>query len=103
MREVLLIPGNMCDHRLWEPVAARLRSAGLAVRSAPRLEQASIAEMADAVVAELPQAAIVVGFSMGAIVAADVARRFPQQVAALGLIAFNASSDLPERAAVRPA
>jgi pimeloyl-ACP methyl ester carboxylesterase len=39
---------------------------------------------------------------MGAIVAAEMARRAPEAVAALGLIAFNASADLPERAAVRP-
>jgi pimeloyl-ACP methyl ester carboxylesterase len=39
---------------------------------------------------------------MGAIVAAEVARRAPGKVAALSLVAFNASADLIERAAVRP-
>lgn len=99
---VLLIPGNMCDARLWQPVADRLTAAGHEVRHAPRLDQGSIAAMAQAVLAEQDRPAATVGFSMGAIVAAEMARREPRRVASLGLIAFNAAADLAERAAVRP-
>lgn len=99
---VLLIPGNMCTERLWWPAAERLTAGGHSVLHAPRLDQSSIAAMADAVLAEIDRPAVVVGFSMGAIVAAELARRAPDRVAALGLVAFNASADLPERAAVRP-
>lgn len=99
---VLLIPGNMCDERLWSPVARRLEEEGHAVRHAPRLDQASIAAMAEAVLASVDGPFAAVGFSMGAIVAAEAARRAPERIAALALIAFNASADLPERAAVRP-
>lgn len=102
MPPVLLIPGNMCDERLWQPVAARLAAAGADVRHAPRLDQDSIAAMAEAVKVGIEVSAVVIGFSMGAIVAAELARRAPDRVAALGLVAFNASADLPERAAVRP-
>jgi pimeloyl-ACP methyl ester carboxylesterase len=102
MAPVLLIPGNMCDERLWAPIAGSLAAAGHAVRHAPRLDQGSIAAMADAVLGEAGEAFIPIGFSMGAIVAAELARRAPERVSALGLIAYNASSDLPERAAVRP-
>jgi len=99
---VLLIPGNMCDSRLWHPVAERLGAAGYEVRHSTRLDHGSIGAMADAELAEQPEPVVVVGFSMGAIVAAEMALRAPDQIAALGLIAFNASDDLPERAAVRP-
>jgi pimeloyl-ACP methyl ester carboxylesterase len=102
MAPVLLIPGNMCDERLWHPVAAKLTRAGHHVRHAGRLDQPSIPAMAAAVREELDRAVVAVGFSMGAIVAAELARTAPDKVAALGLIAFNASADLPERAAVRP-
>jgi pimeloyl-ACP methyl ester carboxylesterase len=102
MPPVLLIPGNMCDARLWAPVAGRLGAAGAQVRHAPPLVQASIAEMASATLDAMHEPAAVIGFSMGAIVAAEMARRAPSRVAALGLVAFNASADLPERAAVRP-
>jgi pimeloyl-ACP methyl ester carboxylesterase len=102
MPPVVLIPGNMCDARLWQPVADLLRGAGHAVLHAPRLDQTSIGDMAEVIERMIDEPAAVVGFSMGAIVAAELTRRSPERVAALGLVAFNASADLPERAAVRP-
>jgi len=102
MPPILLIPGNMCNDRLWQPVANRLAAEGHAVRHAPLLDQCSIASMADAVLADVDRPVVAVGFSMGAIVAAELARRVPHCIAALGLVAFNASADLPERAAMRP-
>lgn len=101
-RPVMLVPGTMCDERLWTPVAALLRAAGHRVSSAPCLGQDRIGAMADAVLAAMDGPAAVIGFSMGAIVAAEMARRGGSAVAALGLVAFNAAADLPERAAVRP-
>jgi pimeloyl-ACP methyl ester carboxylesterase len=102
MMPILLIPGNMCDAKLWEPVAERLAAAGHEVHHAVRLEQDTIGGMAEATRAQLSAPSVVIGFSMGAIVAAEMARRAPAVIAALGLVAFNASADLPERAAVRP-
>ena len=102
MTNILLIPGNMCDQRLWGPVAQRLVDAGHGVRHAPPLIQSSIAVMAEDVLMTLDDPVIAVGFSMGAIVAAEMALWAPDNIAALGLIAFNASDDLKERAAVRP-
>lgn len=102
MSDILLIPGNMCDEWLWSPVAERLMAAGHCVQHAPPLVQSSIAAMANQVLKVANAPSIAVGFSMGAIVAAEMARRAPESVSALGLIAFNASADLPERAAARP-
>jgi pimeloyl-ACP methyl ester carboxylesterase len=92
----------MCDKRLWLPVAQRLTAAGHRVEHAPLLDQASIADMAEAAFSEASMPVVAVGFSMGAIIAAEMASRAPDQVAALALVAFNASADLPERAAARP-
>jgi pimeloyl-ACP methyl ester carboxylesterase len=102
MPPILLIPGNMCDARLWEPLAEQLGAAGHEVHHAPLLDQDTIGRMAEAILEDMNAPAIAVGFSMGAIVAAEMARRAPSRVAALALVAFNASADLPERAAVRP-
>ncbi len=100
---IVLLPGNMCDQRLWEPVAERLKAAGNdATRHAPPPDQASIEEMAEAVLADHSGPIIAIGFSMGAIIAAQMASTAPDRIAALGLVAFNAAADLPERAAVRP-
>jgi pimeloyl-ACP methyl ester carboxylesterase len=102
MPPILLIPGNMCDERLWLPVAQLLAAAGHRVEHAPLLDQRSIVEMAEAVFSTMTTPVVAVGFSMGAIVAAEMASREPSHVAALALVAFNASGDLPERAAARP-
>jgi pimeloyl-ACP methyl ester carboxylesterase len=102
MPPILLIPGNMCDERLWLPVAQRLAAAGHRVEHAPLLDQCSIEEMAEAVFSATAGPVVAVGFSMGAIVAAEMASRKASHIVALALVAFNASNDLPERAAARP-
>jgi len=102
MPVILLIPGNMCDDRLWAPIGDRLIAAGHGVRHAAPLVQDSIAAMAAELLETTSTPTIAIGFSMGAIVAAEMARRAPDSIAALGLIAFNASADLPERSAARP-
>jgi pimeloyl-ACP methyl ester carboxylesterase len=102
MTPILLIPGNMCDQRVWAPVAQKLEKAGHEVRHAGRLDQPTTVEMAYALLAAQHEPVIAIGFSMGAIVAVEMAARVPERIAALGLVAFNASADLPERAAVRP-
>jgi pimeloyl-ACP methyl ester carboxylesterase len=102
MPPILLIPGNLCDERLWQPVAERLAQAGHRVQHSPRLDQSSIGAMAEAVLCAIDGPVTAIGYSMGAIVAAEIARRAPGRIAALGLVAFNASADLPERAAARP-
>lgn len=99
---LLLLPGNMCDARLWRPVAERLEAAGHQVETGDLSHQPSIAAMAADMLAAHAGPLVPIGFSMGAIVAATMASTAPDRIAGLGLIAFNASADLPERAAVRP-
>jgi len=98
----LFLPGNMCDSRLWAPVAARLSSAGIDGAMGDLSHQPSIGAMAEAMLASVAGPIVPIGFSMGAIVAAEMWRRAPGRIAGLGLIGFNATADLPERAAARP-
>lgn len=99
---LLFLPGNMCDARLWAPVMARLVAAGLECDYGDLTGLPSIAAMADAMLAQSAQPVVPVGFSMGAIVAAEMWRRASARIAGLGLVGFNATADLPERAAQRP-
>jgi pimeloyl-ACP methyl ester carboxylesterase len=99
---VLLLPGNMCDARLWRPVAALLADAGIGTTTGDLSRQDSIEAMAADMLASHAGRLVPIGFSMGAIVAATMARDAPGRVAGLALVAFNAQADLPERAAVRP-
>lgn len=102
----VLLPGNMCDARLWSgggsAVAAELAARGVGVVHSGRLDQTTIAAMAADVLAQVSGRLLPIGFSMGGIVALEMARQVPERVAGLVLIDTNAGADLPERAAVRP-
>lgn len=98
---LVLLPGNMCDARLWHDVAQDLGEWPIAQ---PALDMDdSIAAMASHVLDACPGPIIPIGFSMGGIVALSIARFAPDRIMAIGLIGTNPSADLPERAAVRPA
>lgn len=96
---LVFIPGNMCDEHLWSEL---LITEGHPKHYAPLLDHHSITEMAVAVLAGSDGLIIPVGFSMGGIVALEMARQAPERVAGLILIDTNAGADLPERAAMRP-
>lgn len=100
----LLIPGNMCDARLWtEGVRGSLAAAtGRAPLDADTTRDDSIAAMAARALAASEGPVLAVGFSMGAIVAVEMAVQAPERIAGLVLIGYNATADLPERSAHRP-
>lgn len=96
----LLLPGNMCDARLWpQPVRDALPGAV----DVDLAHDASIAGMARRALGMTDGPLLPVGFSMGAIVAMEMALLAPGRIAGLVLAGYNATSDLPERAARRPA
>ena len=102
----VLLPGNMCDARLWDgddgAIRAALAAAGLAVVDADLTRDATVAAMAARALAAVPGPLLPVGFSMGGIVALAMAAQAPERIAALVLADTNCGADLPDRAAVRP-
>ena len=103
----ILIPGNMCDQRLWDGndgqirgTLARHRTAGI-VDAETRLDP-TIEAMATRALAATTGTLLPIGFSMGAIVALEMARQAPNRILGLILIGLNAGPDLPERAKHRP-
>lgn len=103
----LLIPGNMCDARLWDGAGGAVRAAleaatGRAPTDAETTQDDTIAAMAARALAAITGPLIPIGFSMGAIVAVEMAVLAPERIAGLALIGYNATADLPERAAHRP-
>ncbi len=96
----VLIPGNMCDARLW---TAEVRAALPDVFDADTTADDTLAAMAARALAATSGRVLLVGFSMGAIVALEMARQAPGRVAGAVLIGLNAGPDLPERSALRPA
>ena len=95
----ILLPGNMCDARLWVQ-AVRDTLPGALDADTARYD--TIAAMAGRALALTTGPLLPVGFSMGAIVTLEMARQAPERIAGMVLLDANASADLPERAAVRP-
>ena len=97
MLSIVLIPGFMADHTLWDDVAPHLRTLG-AVSYGDTTTGATIAEMAEHILASAPERFAVVGFSMGGYVAREIARMAPERVLALALVATSARGDTKEYA-----
>ena len=103
---LVLLSGNMCDARLWigeGPVAGTLPLLGSRpVHHADLGRDDSIAAMAARTLRDCDGPLIACGFSMGAIVAAEMWVQASRRIRGLVLLGYNASADLPERAIHRP-
>ncbi|MGL5838746.1 MAG: alpha/beta fold hydrolase [Sphingorhabdus sp.] len=95
----VLLPGNMCDARLWND---QVRSTLSGSVDADLSLDDSIAAMARRSLATISGPLLPVGFSMGAIVAVEMARLAPDRIRGMVLAGYNATADLPERATHRP-
>jgi pimeloyl-ACP methyl ester carboxylesterase len=83
---VLLLPGLICDARIWAPQVEGLRARFVVEAVDGYGEADSIGAMAETVLASAPERFIVIGHSMGGRVALEVIRRAPERVAGLGLV-----------------
>ncbi|MEM7489768.1 MAG: alpha/beta fold hydrolase [Pseudomonadota bacterium] len=96
---LLLLPGMMCDARLFAPQVAAIRDR--AVMVAPITEADSVPALAAAVLAQAPPRFALAGLSMGGIVAMEVVAQAPERVAGLCLMDTNPEAEAPEVAARR--
>lgn len=117
---LLLLPGTLCDARVFAPVVARLcdasdgRSAspGSSVARAVIVGDMTGAESTPALAAKLladaPPRFALAGFSLGGIVALEMIAQAPERIERIALLATNARPDpaanaAPRRAAVERA
>jgi len=97
---LVLLPGLLCDARLWAPQIAVLGvSHDLYVADLTRRE--SIAAMAADVLAATQGPLAVAGLSMGGYVAMEMALTAPDRVQRLALLDTSARPDPPEKARMR--
>lgn len=96
---LLMLPGNMCDRRLWRGIEPYLDGWHVVHPDLDRDD--SINAMAERAVGETDGPIIPIGFSMGGIVALMIATLAPTRISAVGLLDTNPASDMAERAAVR--
>lgn len=92
---LVLLPGMMCDARLFAPQIAAV-SASRAVQVAPIGGHDSTAALAAEVLAHAPPRFALAGLSMGGIVAMEIMAQAPDRVARLALMDTNPRAELPE-------
>ncbi|MSO76810.1 MAG: alpha/beta fold hydrolase [Alphaproteobacteria bacterium] len=99
---LLLLPGLLCDARLWVPQRAALGDLAEIV-VADLTQQESMRAMAEAALALVPgeRQVAVAGLSMGGYVAMEIACTWPERVSRLALLDTRAQPDSPVAAAAR--
>jgi len=100
MTPIVLIPGLLCSAEVFAPQIPALRPFG-PVTVASTLQGATLAEMAEAILAQAPPRFALAGLSMGGYIAFEILRRAPERVSKLALLGTNARADTPEQAALR--
>lgn len=97
---LVLLPGMMCDARLFGPQIAEL-SADTAVMVAPITQGERIEEIASSLLDQLPKRFALAGLSMGGIVAMEILRRAPDRITRIALMDTNPLAETPVIAANR--
>lgn len=100
MRPIVLLPGMMCDARLYAPQLAALSSRRV-VHLVPIGRHDTMAALAAEVLADAPPSFALAGLSMGGIVAMEVLRQAPERVERLALLDTNPLAETPEAQARR--
>lgn len=96
--DLLLVPGLLCDGRLWRDVMAGLPAASIV---ADVTQDDSIAAMAERALALAPPRFALAGLSMGGYVALEIMRQAPERVTRLALLDTAAGADDEARKAAR--
>ncbi|WKC22545.1 alpha/beta hydrolase [Rhizobium sp. SSA_523] len=94
MTPLLLIPGMMCDARMWGDLSAL--AADREIRHAVPTEGFSTSEMAAAILCDAPPRFALAGLSMGGIVAMEILAQAPARVERLALLDTNPRAELDE-------
>ena len=93
---LLLLPGTLCDERVWAPMRSALEENAYAIRTAVLRGHLSTAAMASALLETMPPRCAIAGFSLGGIVALEMAAQAPDRVLGIALVATNARPDPAE-------
>jgi pimeloyl-ACP methyl ester carboxylesterase len=97
---LVLLPGMMCDERLWRHQVADL-SELCHMQVGDMGEASDIPSIARGILARCPETFALAGLSMGGIVALEMWRQAPQRIERLALLDSNFRADAPERQALR--
>ena len=99
MTSLVLIPGMMCDARMWGGLPAALHPRPVAHMIPTGAD--SMADLARTLLRDAPPRFTLAGLSMGGILAMEVLAQAPDRVEPLALLATNPLAELPEVQASR--
>ena len=95
MTPLILLPGMMCDARLFGPQIEAL-SGRVPVMTFPLCRHDNVEEMAADILDNTPPEFALAGLSMGGIVAMEVLRQAPERITCLALMDTNPLAEKPE-------
>ncbi|PIE13069.1 MAG: alpha/beta hydrolase [Rhodobacterales bacterium] len=95
---LVLIPGMMCDARLYAP-QIDVMSREMGVMVAPATVGERIEEIASNILTMAPAKFALAGLSMGGIIAMEILRRAPDRVTRIALLDTNPLAETPQSAA----
>lgn len=98
MTPLLLIPGMMCDARMWGDLPAHLAAD---VRHALPTTGESVQDMAASILCDAPDRFALAGLSMGGIIAMEILRQAPEKVERLALLDTNPRAETAQAQARR--
>jgi pimeloyl-ACP methyl ester carboxylesterase len=98
MTPLLLIPGMMCDARMWGAIPAALQPRPVLhhVPNGTETGAETMAKLAAHALAEAPPRFALAGLSMGGILAMEILAQAPDRVERLALLDTNPRAELPE-------
>ncbi|MBN8831259.1 MAG: alpha/beta fold hydrolase [Sphingomonadales bacterium] len=94
----LLLPGLICDARIWAPQVEGLRDRFAVTAINGYGEADSLGAMAECVLAQAPDRFALAGHSMGGRVALEIFRRVPERVAGIALVSTGVHLPRPGEA-----
>lgn len=94
---LLLIPGTLCDARMFARQSRALRSSAV-VHCADYTHLRDVSSWIDRLLKRLPPTFSVAGFSLGGLLALEMLRRAPQRIDRVALISSNAQAASPKGA-----
>ncbi|MBO9411944.1 MULTISPECIES: alpha/beta hydrolase [unclassified Ruegeria] len=95
MTPLILLPGMMCDARLFGPQIDAL-SGKVPMMTFPLCQHDSVQELAADILRNAPPVFALAGLSMGGIVAMEVLRQAPERIERLALLDTNPMAELPD-------
>jgi pimeloyl-ACP methyl ester carboxylesterase len=104
MADLILLPGMACDEEAWREIAPLIDARHRVSVRTPHFEHDSLAAMASALLAGGCGPQVLIGHSMGGMVALEAAwqaRHRPGRIEALALLGCTARPDTPELIALR--